>query len=116
MWIKWFVLSYYSRESCHLFYQYIHASDLVGFSAHVQKFSRLLNKFEVWVSCEAVCDIFNRFFCLIFKIEFNPLQDLQNTGLTIIEIGLFYGSSKNMQIPDFFFDKITSRWQLLVGI
>ena len=32
---------------------------LAGFLAHVQKFSRLLNKFEVWVACETVCDIFD---------------------------------------------------------
>ena len=37
-----------------------------AFWAHVQQFSRLLDKFEVWVSCEAVWDIFNQFFCLIF--------------------------------------------------
>ena len=27
----------------------------------------------------------------VFKMEFTPLPDLPNTGLTIIEIGLFYG-------------------------
>ena len=35
-------------------------------------------------------DIFDRVFCLIFKMEFNTLPDLLNTGFTIIEIGLFY--------------------------
>ena len=37
-----------------------------GFLVHAQQFSRLLDKFEVWVSCEAVWDIFNQFCCLIF--------------------------------------------------
>ena len=50
-------------------YQSTHASDLAGFLVHVQKISRLLNKFEVWVSCEAVCNIFDRFFSLIFQNE-----------------------------------------------
>ena len=36
------------------------------FLAHVQQFSRLLDMFDVWVSCEAVCDIFDQFFWLIF--------------------------------------------------
>ena len=49
---------------------------------------------------------------------FKPLPDLLNSGFTIIEIGLFYGGehlgAKISQIPDFF-DKITSRWQFLVG-
>ena len=45
---------------------YTQLFDLAGFLAHVQQFSRLLDKFEVWVSCEALCDIFDQFFCLIF--------------------------------------------------
>ena len=68
-------------------YQSIHASGLAGFLTHVQQFSRLLDKFEVWVSCGAVCDIFDQLFCLIFKMELNPLPDLLNTGFTIIEFG-----------------------------
>ena len=51
--------------------------NLAGFLAHVQQFSSLLDKFEVWVSCEAVCDIFEQ-----------VLPDLLNTGFIIIEIGL----------------------------
>ena len=31
------------------------------------------------------------FYVWFFKMEFNPLPDLLNTGFTIIEIGLFYG-------------------------
>ena len=47
-------------------YQSEHLSDLAGFDARSEIFPRrLLNKFEVWVSCEALCDIFGRFFCLI---------------------------------------------------
>ena len=63
--------------------------NLAVFLAHVQQFPRLLDKFEVWVSCEALCDFFDWFFCLIFKNELQP--DLLNTGFTITEIGLFYG-------------------------
>ena len=47
-------------------YQSIHSSDLAGFLTHAQNFSRLSDKFAVWVSCEASCDIFDRFFCLTF--------------------------------------------------
>mgnify|MGYP001800532937 CR=1 FL=1 len=52
-----------------------------------------LNKFEILVSCEALCNIFDQFSVWFFKLEFNPLPDLMNTRFTIIEI--------NMQIPDF---------------
>ena len=67
---------------------------------HVQQFSRLLflNKFELWVSCEAVCDIFDQFATFLisfstwfFKMEFNTLPDLLKSGFTIVEISLFYG-------------------------
>ena len=59
--------------------------------ARVQKFSRLLNKFEVWVSWEAVCDILFGFSVWFFRMEFKHLPYLLNTGFTINEIGLFYG-------------------------
>ena len=68
-------------------------------------------------------------------MEFNHLPDLLSTGITIIEIGLYYGGehrtlgSKNMQIPDFseqhddvcLFEEPLSRWlakalQILVEI
>ena len=58
-------------------------------------------------SCEAVCDISDRFFSLIFQNEIQafPLPNLLNTGLTIIEIGLFYGGehlgAKICRSPDF---------------
>ena len=75
-----------------IIYQSIHASDLAGFSTRVRKISRLLNKFEVWVSCEAVCDIFGFVFLFDFlKKEFNYLLYLLNTGFAVIEIGSFYG-------------------------
>ena len=53
---KWFLLSFYSSESCPLSEYTIKIFNLAGFLAHVQ-FFRLLDKFEVWASCEAVCDI-----------------------------------------------------------
>ena len=28
---------------------------------------------------------------MLFKMEFNPLQHLLNTGFTVAEIGFFYG-------------------------
>ena len=72
-------------------YQSEHLSDLAGFDARSEIFPRrLLNKFEVWVSCEALCDIFYRFFVWFYKMEFNTLPDLLNTGFIIIKIGLFY--------------------------
>ena len=66
IWIKWFLLSFYSSESCHLSEYTLKLFNLAGFLAHVQQFSLLLDKFEVWVSCEAVCNIFYWFLCLIF--------------------------------------------------
>ena len=54
------------KKALNVIYQSIHASDLADFLTHVQNFSRLLNKYEVWVSCEVVCDIFDRFFRLPF--------------------------------------------------
>ena len=33
---------------------------------------------------------------VVFKMEFNPLSDLLNTGFTIVEIGLFYGGEHLM--------------------
>ena len=55
-------------------YKSVHSSYIIwrAFWAHVQQFPRLLDKFEVWVSCEAVCDIFNQFFCLIFLNGIQP--------------------------------------------
>ena len=63
---KLFLLSFYSSKSCPLSENTIKLFNLAGFLVHVQQFSRLLDKFEVWVTCEAVWDIFSQFFCLIF--------------------------------------------------
>ena len=85
---------------------------------HVQQFSLHLDKFEVWVYCEAVWYIFEQFSVSFFKMAFNPLPDLVNTGFTIIEIGLFYGGERlGAKIYRFltFFDIITSIWRFLVG-
>ena len=61
-----FLLSCYSSESWHLSQYTLKLFNLASVLAHVQQFSRLLKKLEVWVSCEAVCDIFDQFYCLIF--------------------------------------------------
>ena len=73
IWIKSVVFIERFTPAKVLIYQSTHASDLGGFLTHVQKFSRLLKKFEVCVSWEAVCNIFDRFFCLIFWNGFQPL-------------------------------------------
>ena len=87
---KLLLLSFYTSESCPLSEYIVKVFNLEGLIlAYVQQFSRLLDKFEVWISCEAVCDIFDQFSVLLFKVEFNSLPDLLNTGFTIIEIGLF---------------------------
>ena len=93
-------------------YTYVINFNLAGFLAYVQKFSRLLDKFEVSLSCEALCVIFlNGFSVWFFKTEFNPLQDLLNTGFTIIEIDLFYGNNENLEAKicrfQFFFSRTT---------
>ena len=49
---------------------------LAGFLVQVQQFSRLLGKFEVWVSYEAVCNIFDQFFCLILLNEIQSFARL----------------------------------------
>ena len=49
-----------------------------------------------------------------FKMKFNCLPDLLNTGLTIVEIGLFYDSEHlGVKICRFLtcFDKITARYR-----
>ena len=51
---KLFLLSFYSSESCNLSEYTIKLFNLAGFLVHVQQFSHLLDKFEVWVSCESV--------------------------------------------------------------
>ena len=83
------LLSFYSSKSRHLSEYKLKLFNLAGFLAHVQQFFCLLDKFEVWVSCEATFLI--NFSVWFFKIEFNPLPDLLNTGFEIMEIGLFYG-------------------------
>ena len=59
-------------------YQSMHASNLAAFwrQRWRQKCSRLSKKFEVWVSCEAVYNIFDRFCCLIFENETQPFARL----------------------------------------
>ena len=90
IWIKLFLLSFYSSKSCHL-------SEYTGkwfgglFGARPEIFPPL-KKIEVWVSCEAVLDIFDRFFySIFFKMELNPLPGLLKIRFKITEIGLFYG-------------------------
>ena len=81
-------------------YQSIHSKDLAG--SQVQKCSRLLNKFEVWVSCETFCDVFVSIFVWVFKMEFNHFF---TSKFTIFKIVCFMVANtlkrKNMQIPDF---------------
>ena len=71
---------------CHLSEYTLNLFNLAGFLAHVQQFSRLLDNFQVWVSCEAACSILHQFFCLSFKMESNPLPDLLKPGFTILTI------------------------------
>ena len=35
--------------------------------------------------------MFDQFFCLFFKMEFNRVLDLLNTGFPVVEIGLLCG-------------------------
>ena len=91
---KLFLSSFYSSEICPLSEYTIKLFNLAGFLVHDQQFSRLLDKFDVWVSCEAVWDIFYfliSFSVWCFKMEFNPLPHLLNTEFTNTEIGLFHG-------------------------
>ena len=68
------------------------------------RFSRLKIKFEVCVSCAALCDVFVRFFWLMFwnRILFSPV--LLNIGFTLIQWNwfvLWWGilGNKVMQMP-----------------
>ena len=65
IWTKIIVLNFYSSESCHL--------SEFSLMSLVPKFSRLSNKLEVWVSCEALCYVCARFFCLSFLNEIQPV-------------------------------------------
>ena len=87
------------------------SSNLAGFLTIVPTHVDIFVPFkQVWSFCflcttAAFCDVCVRFFCFIFKIEFNALLDLLNTGIIIIEIGLFCGGntgSKNLQIRGFY--------------
>ena len=86
--------------------------------AHVQQFYRLLDKFEVWISCwcEAVCNIFDQFFCLIYGIQpfarFTEYRIYNNWNWFVLWWWRTLGS-ENMQIPATLFDKITSFWSVL---
>ena len=61
---KCFLLSFYSNESCPLSEYTL--KWFGGLSGARPAISRLLDKFEVWVSCEAACYMIDQFFCLIF--------------------------------------------------
>ena len=73
-------------------YKSIHASNLAGFLARLQKlFPLLLNKFEVWVSCETVCDMFDQFFSLISQNEIQHFARFTEYRIhNLIYIGSFY--------------------------
>ena len=98
---------------------------MAAFLAHFQQFSRLFDKFEVWVSCEAVATFLIGYSVWFFKMELNPLPDLLNIRFTIIEIGLFYGGkhfgSKTCRFLTFlprslhdgdFWSVLNRRWRL----
>ena len=93
---KRFLLSFYASKSCHLWEYTFKLVNSTGFSAHVQKifppFKQVWSLGFLW----SIMRHFDRFFCLIFKMEFNPLPDLLNSGIVIIEISLFY-SGKNLE-------------------
>ena len=89
--------------------------------AHVQQFSRLLDKFEGFF-CEAVCDIFDQFFCLIFQngiqasARFTEYQIYNCWNWFVLWWRTF--GSENMQIPDKFWQdhfKIAIFGQHLIG-
>ena len=110
---KWFLLSFYSSESCtcHLSEYIFKLFILAGFfGACLEIFPPFKQvKFEVWVSREALCDIFDRFYVWFFKMEFNPLPDLLNTEFTIIKIGLFYGD-ENLEAKICRFQPLWTKW------
>ena len=93
---NWFLLSYQRKLS------FIRA----GFLEHVQQFSRLLEKFEVWVSCEAVSGIFDQFFLLDFlKWNSNLCQIYWIMALQLLKLVCFMVSKpwkRKMQISDLF--------------
>ena len=109
-----FYWAFYSRESCHLSKHTLKLFNLAGSLAHVQQFSRLLDKFEVWV--KQFVTFLISFSVWFFKMEFSPLPDLLHTK-SVIEIGFFYdGEHIRAKICRLltFFSKITSRWRFLV--
>ena len=65
---------------------------MADFLAHVQQFSRLLGNINLkfGVLLKQFATFLLSFSVWFFKMEFNLLPELLNTGFTIIEIGLFY--------------------------
>ena len=113
---KWFYKAFTPAKV--VLYQSIQSSYLIwrAFWRTSSDFPAFCLKFEVWVSCEAVWEIFDQFCFSVwfFKMEFNPMPDLLNTRFTIVEIGLFFdGEHLGAKIRRFLtcFDKITSRWR-----
>ena len=60
--------------------------NLAGFLAHVQQFSRLLDKFEDWVSCEAVWPFLINFSVWFFKMEFKHSPDFWTPDLQLLKL------------------------------
>ena len=75
---------------------------------HTSRFSRLSNKFEVWVSLvqPALCDVLVRFFCLGFR---NGIENL--AGFNISNTGFVLLKAKNCSIC--FFHLYIDRWRCL---
>ena len=113
IWIKMVFLSFYFRKNWHL-------SEYTRdglFEAYPEILPPLK---QVW-SLGFLCSSLQRFWSVfLFDFlkwpEFNPLPDLLNSGFTIIEIGLLYGSehlaAKLCRFLSFFFDKMAmfAKW------
>mgnify|MGYP001796123736 CR=1 FL=1 len=71
-------------------YQSLHQCYLAGFLTRVWNFPAFKTRLKFRFHVQHFGTFLFGFSVLCFKMEFNPLQNLLNTGFTIIEIGLFY--------------------------
>ena len=87
-----FFLNFYSSENCHL--SVIHSwNDLAVFGpislTHVQNFAHLKQVWSLGFLSAALCDVFVRFFCLIFQNGVQPSARFTGYKNSNIEFGLF---------------------------
>ena len=99
--LKWFFLSFYFSESCHLS-EYTLKRFGGLFDARPRSFPAFQKSLKFGFLVALLTSLFG-FSVWFFKVEFNLLPDLLNTGFKIIRLLVWWRTlwSENIQIPDF---------------